>query len=162
MLRRASARRDWSADVMLPPTSVCSPAPIVPKIDRERTVIPRTTPSVRTTRKPSSSNCVVTMLCGTIRARGYSIVAHRSSGKSSVAEQRFILIQRRSQILQRQHPSSRAAHSACSRPGSPQRSCWSTPGGLIHRGLVPFPATRAHIAANHKSNSSATRLSDLT
>ena len=37
----------------------------VPKIDRDRTVIPRTTPSVRTTRKPSSSNCVVTMLCRT-------------------------------------------------------------------------------------------------
>lgn len=52
---------------MLPPTSVCNPAPIVPKIDRERTTIPRTTPSVLVTRKPSSSNCVVTMLCATIR-----------------------------------------------------------------------------------------------
>jgi len=47
---------------MLPPTSVCNPAPIVPKIERERTTIPRTTPSVRVTRNPSSSNCVVTML----------------------------------------------------------------------------------------------------
>ena len=40
---------------------------LVTQIDRERTVIPRTTPSVRVTRKPSSSNCVVTMLCATIR-----------------------------------------------------------------------------------------------
>src|SRR6202167_5402772 len=51
---------------MVPPTSVCNPAPIVPKMDRERTTIPRTTPSVRVTRKPSSSNCVVTMLFDTI------------------------------------------------------------------------------------------------
>ena len=36
------------------------------EIERERTTIPRTTPSVRVTRKPSSSNCVVTMLWATI------------------------------------------------------------------------------------------------
>ena len=36
-------------------------ARIVPKIERERTVMPRTTPSVRTTRNPSSVNAVVTM-----------------------------------------------------------------------------------------------------
>jgi hypothetical protein len=32
---------------------------MVPKIERERTVIPRTTPSVRTVSKPSSENAVV-------------------------------------------------------------------------------------------------------
>src|SRR5947208_5044202 len=45
--------------VMLPPTSVCKPAPIVPTIDRERTMIPRTTPSVLTIRWPLSSKPVV-------------------------------------------------------------------------------------------------------
>ena len=30
---------------MLPPTNVCRLAPIFPKIDRERTVMPRTTPN---------------------------------------------------------------------------------------------------------------------
>ena len=47
--------------VMLPPTIVWSVPPIVPKIERERTVMPRTTPKVRTIRKPSSVNAVVTM-----------------------------------------------------------------------------------------------------
>src|SRR5437764_11661184 len=47
--------------VMLPPTSVCKPAPIVPKIERERTMMPRTTPNVFTIRYPSSSNAVVVM-----------------------------------------------------------------------------------------------------
>jgi hypothetical protein len=35
---------------MLPPTSVCSDPPMVPKIDRDRTMMPRTTPSVRVIR----------------------------------------------------------------------------------------------------------------
>src|SRR5438270_13997476 len=47
--------------VMLPPTSVCKPAPMVPKIERERTIMPRTTPNVFTIRYPSSSNAVVVM-----------------------------------------------------------------------------------------------------
>src|SRR6266404_2481978 len=47
--------------VMLPPTSVCNPAPMVPKIERERTMMPRTTPNVFTIRFPSSSNAVVVM-----------------------------------------------------------------------------------------------------
>src|SRR5437588_3898757 len=47
--------------VMLPPTSVCKPAPMVPKIERERTMMPRTTPNVFTIRYPSSSNAVVVM-----------------------------------------------------------------------------------------------------
>src|SRR6267143_979739 len=47
--------------VMLPPTRVCKPAPIVPKIERERTMMPRTTPNVFTIRYPSSSNAVVVM-----------------------------------------------------------------------------------------------------
>src|SRR5581483_5867622 len=40
---------------------------MVPKIDRDRTTMPRTTPKVRTTLNPSNSNCVVTILCATIR-----------------------------------------------------------------------------------------------
>src|SRR5438132_1392438 len=44
---------------MLPPASVCSDAPIVPKIDRERTVMPRTTPRFLETRKPSRVKVVV-------------------------------------------------------------------------------------------------------
>src|SRR5215471_16604814 len=51
---------------IFPPTMVCSPAPIVPTIDRERTMIPRTTPRLRGTRYPGSSNAVVTAWCGTI------------------------------------------------------------------------------------------------
>src|SRR5438270_7979118 len=47
--------------VMLPPTRVCNPAPIVPKIERERTMMPRTTPNVFRIRYPSSSNAVVVM-----------------------------------------------------------------------------------------------------
>jgi hypothetical protein len=44
---------------MLPPTSVCNDAPSVPTIDRERTVIPRTTPSVLVVRYPSRPSAVV-------------------------------------------------------------------------------------------------------
>src|SRR6185312_3169333 len=50
--------------VMFPPTSVCSPAPMVPNTDLERTIIPRTTPSVRETRYPSRSKEVEVMLWG--------------------------------------------------------------------------------------------------
>src|SRR5262249_24465358 len=46
---------------MFPPTSVWSEAPIVPSTDRDRTVTPRTTPSVFTVLYPSSSNAVVVM-----------------------------------------------------------------------------------------------------
>jgi len=61
LLAEIGQQRDVAADQRLQPRSM------VPKMDRDRTTIPRTTPSVRTTRKPSSSNCVVTMLCWTIR-----------------------------------------------------------------------------------------------
>src|SRR5262245_3379572 len=47
---------------MLPPTSVCSDAPSVPTMLRERTTIPRTRPMLRTMRQPGSSNAVVTSL----------------------------------------------------------------------------------------------------
>src|SRR5579885_39399 len=53
---------------MLPPTIVCSPAPIVPTMERERTTMPRTIPRLRLTRKPGSSNAVVTYSCGTMPA----------------------------------------------------------------------------------------------
>ena len=52
-MANASARvfsHSSEKSVMFPPTRVCSEPPIVPKIDRERTVIPRTTPRVRLTR----------------------------------------------------------------------------------------------------------------
>jgi hypothetical protein len=42
---------------MLPPTSVCSEPPIVPKIDRERTVMPRTTPRLLTIRCAVEREC---------------------------------------------------------------------------------------------------------
>ena len=48
---------------MLPPTSVCSDAPIVPNTDRERTVTPRTTPRFWVIRNPSSPNAVVVIEC---------------------------------------------------------------------------------------------------
>src|SRR5664280_1201387 len=51
---------------MLPPTMVCKLAPRVPTMERERTTIPRTTPRLRFTRKPGSSNAVVTNSCGTM------------------------------------------------------------------------------------------------
>src|ERR1017187_2872590 len=51
---------------MLPPTMVCKLAPMVPTMERERTTIPRTTPRLRFTRKPGSSNAVVTNSCGTM------------------------------------------------------------------------------------------------
>src|SRR4029453_4905073 len=47
---------------VLPPTSVCSDAPIVPTMLRERTTMPRTRPMLRTMRQPGSSNAVVTSL----------------------------------------------------------------------------------------------------
>src|SRR5271170_1529131 len=47
--------------VMLPPTSVCRLAPRVPKTDRERTMMPRTTPRFLTILYPGSSSAVVTM-----------------------------------------------------------------------------------------------------
>ena len=46
---------------MFPPTRVCNPAPMVPKIERERTMMPRTTPKVFTTRYPGNSKAVVVM-----------------------------------------------------------------------------------------------------
>src|SRR5437588_8805530 len=49
--------------VMLPPTIVCNDAPIVPRTDRERTVTPRTTPSVLTVRHPSIVNAVDVIEC---------------------------------------------------------------------------------------------------
>src|SRR6185312_16082510 len=47
------------SSVMLPPISVCSPAPIEPITDRDRTVMPRTTPSDFVVRYPSSAFAVV-------------------------------------------------------------------------------------------------------
>src|SRR5437868_5539562 len=44
---------------MLPPTSVCSDPPIVPKIDLDRTMMPRTTPRLRAILYASSVNVLV-------------------------------------------------------------------------------------------------------
>src|SRR5713101_7291264 len=44
---------------MFPPKRTWKPAPMFPMIERDRTVIPRTSPSWRTTRYPSSVNAVV-------------------------------------------------------------------------------------------------------
>lgn len=49
------------SNVMLPPTSVCSPAPIVPNSDRDLTIIPLTSPMLRVTRQPSRVKVVVTI-----------------------------------------------------------------------------------------------------
>src|SRR5438874_2531429 len=48
---------------MLPPMMVCSDAPMVPSTERERTVTPRTTPSVLTVRQPSIVKAVVVIAC---------------------------------------------------------------------------------------------------
>jgi hypothetical protein len=45
--------------LMLPPSRVCSEPPIVPKMERDRTVIPRTTPRFWATLYPSTVNVVV-------------------------------------------------------------------------------------------------------
>src|ERR1700683_5498036 len=45
---------------MLPPTIVWKPAPMVPKIDLERTMMPRTIPKLRVILKPSNWKAVVT------------------------------------------------------------------------------------------------------
>src|SRR6185369_16064454 len=47
---------------MLPPISVCSDAPSVPTMLRERTTMPRTRPMLRTMRQPGRSKAVVTSL----------------------------------------------------------------------------------------------------
>src|SRR4051812_35985551 len=49
---------------MLPPNSVCRPAPMVPNTERDRTTTPRTTPRFSTTRWPATSKPVVVMLYG--------------------------------------------------------------------------------------------------
>src|SRR5207249_10511304 len=51
------------SNVMLPPTSVCSEAPMVPSTDRDRTVMPRTTPSDLVVRYPSIVSVVVVIPC---------------------------------------------------------------------------------------------------
>jgi hypothetical protein len=47
--RRVSSQSSVQS-VMLPPKRLCSPAPIVPTIERDRTMIPRTMPTLRTIR----------------------------------------------------------------------------------------------------------------
>src|ERR1700686_5116605 len=68
-IRSSASRRGLSqrsvSRVILPPTRVWRPAPMVPKIERDRTIMPRTNPSVCTTSWPCSSNWVVVMLCWT-------------------------------------------------------------------------------------------------
>src|SRR5262245_12878206 len=50
---------------MLPPTSVWNAAPMLPRMLRERTTMPRTTPRFRVTAWPGSSNAVVTIFGST-------------------------------------------------------------------------------------------------
>src|ERR1700722_7630767 len=57
------------SSVMLPPTMVWKPAPMVPKIERLRTMMPRTIPMLRVILKPSNWKAVVTrswVMCGII------------------------------------------------------------------------------------------------
>jgi hypothetical protein len=64
---------------MLPPKSDWMAAPTLPMIERERTMMPRTMPRLRTTRCPGSSKAVVmnslstamaeTSVCGLHRLR---------------------------------------------------------------------------------------------
>src|SRR5215831_13001180 len=68
IISKASSRARSHMDVnklMFPPTIVCSDPPIVPKIERERTVMPRTSPSERLILKPGSSMAVVVISCFT-------------------------------------------------------------------------------------------------
>src|SRR5947209_3416125 len=62
---------------MLPPINVCSPAPIVPTMDLERTMMPRTTPSVFTTRWPLSSNAVVVIAAVMLFYSGIAAAAQK-------------------------------------------------------------------------------------
>src|SRR6266513_745045 len=85
--------------VMLPPNSDCRPPKRFPTMERERTVIPRTTPRLRTTLKPGSVRAVVTMascmfLSGGVRgsnsaaiqpARPASIDSHQLDATRSAA-----------------------------------------------------------------------------
>src|SRR5215475_6449200 len=48
---------------IFPPNRLCKPAPIFPTIDRDRTMMPRTTPRDFTTRYPVSSKQVVVRGC---------------------------------------------------------------------------------------------------
>src|SRR5881296_1688173 len=48
---------------MFPPNRLWMPAPMLPTIERERTMMPRTTPSDLLTRKPGNSNAVVVKGC---------------------------------------------------------------------------------------------------
>src|SRR5262245_47553561 len=71
MIWKASSRAFSHSSVysvMLPPTRVCSEAPMLPTMLRERTVMPRTTPRLAAIRKPSNPNAVVThcgwIMCG--------------------------------------------------------------------------------------------------
>src|SRR5208282_4142384 len=62
--------------VILPPTRVSSDAPSVPRLLRERTVTPRTSPKLFTTRYPGKSNAVVTIF-------GFTLTPMDSSPRSS-------------------------------------------------------------------------------
>src|SRR6266850_1910547 len=58
---------------MLPPSKVCSDAPMLPMMLRDRTTIPRTTPRFLTMRCPGSSKADVTsfgLMVGTVRLWG--------------------------------------------------------------------------------------------
>src|SRR5215471_15062935 len=65
--RRACSQSSVQS-VMFPPNRLCSPAPIVPTIDRDRTVIPRTIPMFLTIRYPASSLAEVMKLFGITEA----------------------------------------------------------------------------------------------
>src|SRR6267154_3737759 len=60
---------------MLPPNSDCSPPNRLPTIERERTVMPRTTPRLLTILYPGSASAVVTMA---------SFIGHPCSNRSSI------------------------------------------------------------------------------
>ena len=64
---------------MLPPTIVCKLAPIVPKIERERTTMPRTSPRVSNDAVAVQGEC-----------SGYQVMSHaldyRASGAALSAD----------------------------------------------------------------------------
>src|SRR5262245_8122076 len=83
---------------MLPPTIVCSAAPRLPMMLRERTTMPRTMPRLRTMRWPGKSNAVVTNDGST----GISAL-HGNGGLHRVRDETFVMrrVVQRAQLVWR-------------------------------------------------------------
>src|SRR5215831_5521641 len=80
---------------ILPPKRVWIPAPIFPTMERDRTVIPRTSPSCLVIRYPPSSNAVVTSAWSTVSS------LFQFGGRDDFVERREIHILLRAEPVQR-------------------------------------------------------------